>query len=69
LSTTKRKLFWKKENRKQLRKVKQKILQNRYNILIFQISFSSGSGYGPVAGSCEHGNEPSASTKGGEFLD
>jgi len=26
-------------------------------------------GYGPVAGSCEHGNEPSGSTKGGEFLD
>jgi hypothetical protein len=29
---------------------------------------ASGSGYGPVAGSCEHGNEPSDSTKG-EFLD
>jgi hypothetical protein len=24
--------------------------------------------YLPVAGSCEHGNEPSISTKGGEFL-
>jgi hypothetical protein len=24
---------------------------------------------GPVAGSCEHGNEPSVSIKGGEFLD
>jgi hypothetical protein len=24
---------------------------------------------GPVAGSCEHGNEPSGSIKGGEFLD
>jgi hypothetical protein len=30
---------------------------------------SSGSGWGPVAGSCEHGNEPSGSIKGGEFLD
>jgi hypothetical protein len=29
---------------------------------------SSGSGYGPVAGSYEHGNEPSSSIKGGEFL-
>jgi hypothetical protein len=29
----------------------------------------SGSGYGPVAGSCEHGNEPSGSIKGWEFLD
>jgi hypothetical protein len=27
------------------------------------------SGQGPVAGSCEHGNEPLGSTKGGEFLD
>jgi hypothetical protein len=25
--------------------------------------------YGPVAGSCEHGNKPSGSIKGGEFLD
>jgi hypothetical protein len=30
---------------------------------------SSGSGHGPVAGSCEHGNEASGSTEGGEFLD
>jgi len=30
---------------------------------------SSGSGQGPVAGSCEHGNEPSDSIKGWEFLD
>jgi hypothetical protein len=29
----------------------------------------SGSGMGPVAGSCEHGNEPSSSIKGGEILD
>jgi hypothetical protein len=29
----------------------------------------SGSGQEPVAGSCEHGNEPSGSEKGGEFLD
>jgi hypothetical protein len=29
---------------------------------------SSGSGQGLVAGSCEHGNEPSGSIKGGEFL-
>jgi hypothetical protein len=27
------------------------------------------SGYGPVAGSCVHGNEPPGSIKGGEFLD
>jgi len=30
---------------------------------------SFGSGHGPVAGSCEHGNEPSDSIKGGEFID
>jgi hypothetical protein len=30
---------------------------------------SSGSGYGPVADSCEHGNEPFGSTEGGEFLE
>jgi hypothetical protein len=30
---------------------------------------SSGSGQGQVAGSCEHGNEPSCSIKGGEFID
>jgi hypothetical protein len=30
---------------------------------------SSGSGKGQVMGSCEHGNEPSSSIKGGEFLD
>jgi hypothetical protein len=30
---------------------------------------ASGSGQGPVAGSSEHGNEPSGSIKGEEFLD
>jgi len=30
---------------------------------------SSGSGYGRVVGFCEHGNEPSGSIKGGEFLE
>jgi len=30
---------------------------------------SSGAGQGPVAGSCEDGNEPSGSIKDGEFLD
>jgi hypothetical protein len=30
---------------------------------------ASGSGYGPVADSCEHGNEPSGSIKVGEFID
>jgi hypothetical protein len=30
---------------------------------------SSGSGQGPVAGSCAHGNEPTGSIKGGQFLD
>jgi hypothetical protein len=29
---------------------------------------ASGSGQGPVAGSNEHGNKPSGSIKGGEFL-
>jgi hypothetical protein len=29
---------------------------------------SSASGWGPVAGSCEHGNGPSGSVNGGEFL-
>jgi hypothetical protein len=27
------------------------------------------SGYGPVTGSCKHGNEPVGSIEGGEFLD
>jgi hypothetical protein len=27
-----------------------------------------GCGLEPMAGSCEHGNEPSGSVKGGEFL-
>jgi hypothetical protein len=30
---------------------------------------ASGSGEGPVTGSCEPGNEPSGSLKGEEFLD
>jgi len=30
---------------------------------------SSGSGYRPVMGSCEHSNEPSGSIKCREFLD
>jgi hypothetical protein len=29
---------------------------------------ASGSGYGPVAGSCEHGNGPSSFIKDGYFL-
>jgi hypothetical protein len=29
----------------------------------------SGSGWNPVVGFCEHGNEPSDTTKEGEFLD
>jgi hypothetical protein len=28
---------------------------------------SSGLGYGPVAGSCEHSDEPLGAIKGGEF--
>jgi hypothetical protein len=30
---------------------------------------ASGSGKGPVAGSCDHDKETSGSTKGWEFLD
>jgi hypothetical protein len=30
---------------------------------------SFGSGQGPIAGCCEHGNELPGSIKGGEFLD
>jgi hypothetical protein len=30
---------------------------------------SSGSGYRPVAGSCEEGNKPSGFIKSGEYLD
>jgi hypothetical protein len=30
---------------------------------------ASGSGYGPVAGSCGHGNKHSDSIKGGESVD
>jgi hypothetical protein len=29
---------------------------------------ASGSGNGPMAGCCEHGNETPGSIKGGEFL-
>jgi len=29
----------------------------------------NGSGWGPVVGSCEHGNKHSGSIQGGEFLD
>jgi hypothetical protein len=29
---------------------------------------SSGSGYGPLGGYCEHSNEPSGSVKGEKFL-
>jgi hypothetical protein len=29
---------------------------------------ASGSGQGPVTGSCEHGSEPSGSMKGGAFF-
>jgi len=28
-----------------------------------------GSGQGPVAGSCEHGKQPSGFIKGGEFIE
>jgi hypothetical protein len=31
--------------------------------------YGFGSGQGPVARSCEHGNKPSGSIKGREFLD
>jgi len=31
--------------------------------------YPSGSGKGPVVVSCEHGNDPSGSIKGREFLD
>jgi len=30
---------------------------------------ASGSGWGPVAGSCEHGDGPPGSIKGMEFLE
>jgi len=30
---------------------------------------TNDTGYGPVAGFCEHGNEPSGSIKSGKFLD
>jgi hypothetical protein len=30
---------------------------------------ASALGQGPVESSCEHGNKPSGSIKGGEFLD
>jgi hypothetical protein len=29
----------------------------------------SGTGQGPVAGSCGHGDQPSRPTKGGKFFD
>jgi hypothetical protein len=30
--------------------------------------YSRGSKYGPVAGCCKYGHEPSGSIRGGEFL-
>jgi hypothetical protein len=32
------------------------------------VEFMHVSGQGPVAGCCEHGNEPSGSIKGGKFF-
>jgi hypothetical protein len=34
-----------------------------------KLFYSSGSGQGPVAGSCEHGNKTSGSIKSADFLD
>jgi hypothetical protein len=33
-----------------------------------ELGLNYGSAYGPVAGSCEHGSEPSGSIKDGKFL-
>jgi hypothetical protein len=33
------------------------------------VECASDSGQGPVAGSCEHSNEPLGSIKGGKFLE
>jgi len=38
-------------------------------VIGWEVVVSSGSGYGAVAGSCEHGNEPSGFIKAGSFLD
>jgi len=40
-----------------------------YEIHKLRMWTASGSGVGPVAGSCEHGNESLGSIKGGKFLD
>jgi len=45
-------------------------LEFKYVTEIFRCGLdSSGSEWGPVAGSCEHGNEASGYIKGGEILD
>jgi hypothetical protein len=47
-------------------------LEDNIKMNLWEIGFVGcglGSGWGQVAGSCEHGNEPSDSTKCGEFLD
>jgi hypothetical protein len=37
--------------------------------MVGSCGLGTSSGHGPVAGSCEYGNEPSGSVKGREFLD
>jgi hypothetical protein len=39
------------------------------NVILEKSGLRVRTGYGPVAGSCDHGDEPSGSIKGGEFLD
>jgi len=41
----------------------------RYTEVLYREIDLSGSGYGPVTGCCEHGDEHSGFIKGGEFLD
>jgi hypothetical protein len=45
------------------------VFYNDVQISRLYILNSSGPEHGPVAGSCEHSNEPSGSTEHGEFLD
>jgi len=50
------------------RRRRKNIKMNPEGIIQESVWNGSGSGYGPVAGSCEHGNETSVSIKGWEFL-
>jgi hypothetical protein len=57
----------KKKKKKKKRPEEKKQMHIQEDIIDLRLD-SSGSGYGPMAGSCRHGNEPSDSINGGTIL-